>query len=52
MFEGGVKIGKFSTVGMCSFVVKDVPENVIAFGSPAKVHSERIPEEDFVKYEF
>ncbi len=49
---GGVKIGKFSTIGMNSFVVKDIPKNKIAFGNPAMVHSDRIPNEDFQKYNF
>lgn len=49
---GGVKIGKFSTIGMNSFVVKDILTNKIAFGNPAMVHSDRIPNEDFQKYDF
>lgn len=47
-----MKIGKFSTIEKNSFVVKNIPENSIAFGNPATVRSERISSEDFQKYEF
>jgi len=33
----GVTIGKNSIIGACSFVNKDIPDNVVAFGRPAKV---------------
>ncbi|MEK7663899.1 MAG: acyltransferase [Patescibacteria group bacterium] len=33
----GVAIGKNSIVGAFSFVNKDIPDNVVAFGIPAKV---------------
>lgn len=33
----GVIIGKNSVIGNCSVVTKDIPENVIAAGNPAKV---------------
>ena len=33
----GVKIGKNSIVGACSLVNKDVPENVVVAGIPAKI---------------
>jgi acetyltransferase-like isoleucine patch superfamily enzyme len=33
----GVTIGRNSIVGACSLVTSDIPENVIAFGVPAKV---------------
>jgi acetyltransferase EpsM len=33
----GVKIGKYSLVGIGSVVTKDVPENAIVVGNPAKV---------------
>lgn len=33
----GVKIGRGSVIGAKSLVTKDVPENVMAFGNPAKV---------------
>ncbi|WP_456059373.1 sugar O-acetyltransferase, partial [Brachyspira pilosicoli] len=34
---GGVKIGNGSVIGAGSVVVKDIPDNVIAFGNPCKV---------------
>ncbi len=33
----GVTIGKNSVIGAFSFVTKDIPDNVVAFGVPAKV---------------
>lgn len=33
----GVTVGENSVVGACSFVNKDIPPNVVAFGVPAKV---------------
>lgn len=33
----GVKIGENTTIGAFSFVNKDIPANVVAFGVPAKV---------------
>ena len=33
----GVTIGKNSIIGAFSFVTKDIPDNVVAFGVPAKV---------------
>ena len=33
----GIKIGENAIVGAHSFVNKDIPENVIAFGVPAKI---------------
>jgi len=33
----GVTIGENSVVGAFSFVNKDIPDNVTAFGVPAKV---------------
>ena len=33
----GVTVGKNSTIGAYSFVTKDIPDNVIAFGVPAMV---------------
>jgi acetyltransferase-like isoleucine patch superfamily enzyme len=33
----GVTVGENSVVGAFSFVNKDVPDNVVAFGIPAKV---------------
>lgn len=32
----GIIIGKNSVVGACSFVTKDIPDNVVAFGVPCK----------------
>ena len=32
-----VKIGKESVIGGNSFVNKDIPENVVAYGSPARI---------------
>jgi len=32
-----VKIGKESVIGGNSFVHKDIPENVVAYGIPAKI---------------
>lgn len=34
----GVKIGKWSIVGAGSVVLNDIPDRVVAFGSPAKIH--------------
>ena len=36
----GVTIGKNSVIGAFSFVNKDIPDNVIAVGVPAKVVKE------------
>ena len=33
----GVKIGNHCVIGANSFVNKDIPDNCIAFGTPAKV---------------
>jgi len=33
----GIKIGKNVTIGAGSVVIKDIPENVIAVGNPAKI---------------
>lgn len=33
----GVSIGKNSIIGACSFVNKDIPDNVIAYGVPVKL---------------
>jgi acetyltransferase-like isoleucine patch superfamily enzyme len=33
----GVTIGENSVIGACSFVNRNIPDNVIAFGIPAKV---------------
>ncbi len=33
----GITIGENSVIGACSFVNKDIPDNVVAFGIPVKV---------------
>lgn len=48
----GCEIGTFSVIGAGSFVNKDIPENTIAYGHPAKVVSERIPNEEYIKYRY
>lgn len=37
LFWGGVKIGDNVTVGACSFVNCNIPDNAVVVGSPAKV---------------
>jgi len=39
----GVTIGKNSIIGAFSFVNKNIPDNVIAVGAPAKVIKKIIP---------
>lgn len=41
----GVTVGKNSIIGAFSFVDKDIPDNVIAFGIPVKVIRKLNPEE-------
>ena len=41
----GVTIGKNSVIGAGSVVTKDIPDNVVAYGNPCKVHRE-ITEKD------
>lgn len=41
----GVTIGENSRIGAFSFVTKDIPDNVIAFGVPARVIRSLTPEE-------
>lgn len=48
----GVTIGKFSVLGSRAAAYKDIPENSVAVGMPAKVIRERIPYEEFVKYRY
>lgn len=43
----GVTIGDGAVIGALSFVNKDVPENTICFGIPAKAHGSRLPEDVF-----
>lgn len=37
VIKAGVKIGRNSVVAMGALVTKDIPENVVAIGSPAKI---------------
>jgi len=37
----GIKIGKNVTIGAGSVVIKDIPDNVIALGNPAKIVSNK-----------
>lgn len=48
----GVTIGQFSVLGARAVAYKDIPENSVAIGFPAKVHSERIPQEEYIKYRY
>ena len=48
----GVTIGQMAVIGTRSVVLKDVPENTIAFGAPCQVRGERIPEEEYKKYRY
>lgn len=44
-----IKIGENSVIGSGSLVLKDVPDNMLAYGSPAKNIRERKPGEKFLK---
>jgi sugar O-acyltransferase (sialic acid O-acetyltransferase NeuD family) len=44
-----IKIGENSVIGAGSLVTKDVPDNVLSYGSPAKIIRERIKGEKFLK---
>ncbi len=46
----GVAIGKNSIIGAFSFVNKDIPDNVLAFGIPAKV-IKKLTKKEIKKYE-
>lgn len=48
----GVNIGQMAVIGARSVVLKDIPENTIAFGSPCAVKGERIPEEEYKMYRY
>lgn len=48
--NSGITIGQFSVIGAHSFVLKNVPDNSIAFGNPCIVHSERIPCDIYQQY--
>ncbi len=41
----GVTVGENSIIGAFSFVNKDIPDNVLAFGSPVKIIRKLKPEE-------
>jgi sugar O-acyltransferase (sialic acid O-acetyltransferase NeuD family) len=43
-----IKIGKNSVVGAGSLVIKDLPDNVLAYGNPAKIIRERKAGEKFL----
>jgi sugar O-acyltransferase (sialic acid O-acetyltransferase NeuD family) len=38
----GIKIGKWSVVGAGSVVVRDIPDNVTAFGSPCRIIKQQL----------
>lgn len=44
-----LKIGENSVVGAASLVLSDVPDNVLVYGSPAKIIRSRKPGERFLK---
>jgi sugar O-acyltransferase (sialic acid O-acetyltransferase NeuD family) len=44
-----VEIGENTVVGAASLVVKSLPDNVLAYGNPAKIIRERIKGEKFLK---
>lgn len=48
----GVTIGQFSVLGARAVAIKDIPENAVAIGFPAKVHSDRISKEEYEKYRY
>lgn len=44
-----LKIGENSVVGSGALVLSDVPDNVLVYGSPARVVRQRAPGERFLK---
>lgn len=48
----GVTIGQFAVLGSRAAAYKDLPENSVAIGMPAKVVGERIPKEEYEKYRY
>ncbi len=48
----GVTIGQFSVLGSRAAAYKDIPENSVAVGMPAKVIGERIPHDEYIKYRY
>ena len=49
IIKQGINIGNSCVIGANSFVNKDIPENSIAFGSPAKVWKKRFADDVFNK---
>ncbi len=47
----GVRIGKNSVIGAGSLVTKDIPDNVVAFGTPCMV-KRKINNSDFKTYDY
>lgn len=47
--NGGVTIGNHSVIGAGSVVTKDIPSDVVAFGSPCQVHR-KITKQDFLRH--
>ena len=48
----GVTIGQMAVVGARSLVLKDIPENSIAYGSPCVARAERIPDGVYKAYRY
>ena len=48
----GVTIGQFAVLGSHAAAYKDIPENSVAVGIPAKVIGERISRDEYVKYRY
>ena len=46
----GVTVGENSIIGAMSVVTKDIPDNVIAFGNPARV-VRKITEDDYIYFD-
>lgn len=44
----GVQVGPNTVVGACSLVLSDLPEGVVAYGSPARVVRSRHPHEPYL----
>ena len=49
---GGVRIGSFAAIGANSFVLHDIRDNTIAYGSPCIEHGQRISSESFSNFIF
>ena len=49
MIKPGVTIGKNAVLGLGSVLTKDVPDNEIWFGNPAKFHSNVAPEDRIIE---